>query len=121
MSSKTCDPARMRQDATPCNNKKIPPRPIDLFLRRRRELSQRQQKAIHLLLQGLGDEQVGAQLGVDRTTIFRWRQQVAFLRELDRQRRVIWERSANQLQAMVQPALDILRAQLTGEDPKMRI
>jgi hypothetical protein len=72
-----------------------------------------------LLLHGLSDEEVAKQLGVDRTTIFRWRGTEPFQRELERQRRALWERSASEIQSMVGPALGILRKQLNGEDPKL--
>ncbi len=93
--------------------------PIDRFLRSRNELSQRQRNAVELLLRGLSDQDVAAQLGVDRTTIFRWRKSIAFQRELDRQRRALWEQSAGKIQSMVEPALAILHGQLTSSDPKL--
>jgi hypothetical protein len=91
---------------------------VGRFLRSRNELSERQRTAVELLLRGLSDHEVANQIGVDRGTIFRWRSNLAFQRELDRQRRVFWERSASAIQAMVEPALDILRKQLAGDDPK---
>src|SRR5439155_6751812 len=60
--------SRMQRDATGCNNKKILPRAIDLFLCSRNDLSEKQKNAVSLLLQGLSDEQVARQVGVDRTT-----------------------------------------------------
>jgi hypothetical protein len=44
---------------------------------------------------------------------------VAFQRELDRQRRARWEQAAGEIGSMVKPALSILRSQLTGDDPKL--
>ncbi len=97
-------------------------RPIDRFLKSRNELSERQRKAVELLLRGMGDQEVANQLGVDRGTILRWRSKsVAFQRELDRQRRRLWEQSAGQIQSMVEPALAILRKQLASEDERMAI
>jgi Helix-turn-helix of insertion element transposase len=113
--------SRMQQNATRCNNKKRFERPIDAFRSSRNDLSERQRNAVPLLLQGLSDEQVAAQVGVERTTLFRWRKSIPFARELDRQRKILWQQSASKLQSMVQPALDILRAQLNDTDPKVRI
>jgi DNA-binding CsgD family transcriptional regulator len=93
--------------------------PVHRFLRSRNELSERQRTAVELLLRGMSDSEVATQLGVDRGTIFRWRGNVAFQRELERQRRALWERSASEIQSMVGPALEILRKQLTGDDPKL--
>ena len=110
-----------QQGATGRNNKKRFERPIDAFRSFRNDLSEKQKRAVDLLLRGLSDQEVGAQLGVDRGTIFRWRKTIAFARELDRQRKILWQQSAAQLQSLVQPALDILRAQLTDTDPKVRM
>ena len=93
--------------------------PIHRFLRSRNELSERQKTAVELLLRGMSDIEVATQIGVDRGTVFRWRGNVAFQRELERQRRAMWERSASEIQSMVGPALEILRKQLTGDDPKL--
>ncbi len=110
-----------QRGATGRNNISSPRDPIGRFLRSRNELSERQRTAVELLLRGLGDSEVAAQLGVDRGTIFRWRGNIAFQRELQRQRRAMWERSASEIQSMVGPALGILRKQLTGEDPKLAL
>jgi hypothetical protein len=94
--------------------------PLHRFLRSRNELSERQRNAVELLLRGLSDQEVAAQVVVDRGTILRWRtRSVAFQRELDRQRRALWEQSAGEIQSMVQPALSILRKQLASDDPKV--
>ncbi|MGB7159850.1 MAG: helix-turn-helix domain-containing protein [Tepidisphaeraceae bacterium] len=92
---------------------------VSRYLRSRNELSQSQLNAVELLLRGMSDQQVAGQLGVDRGTILRWRKKVAFQREMDRQRRILWERSAGEIQAMVSPALDILRKQLSSDDTKL--
>ncbi len=94
---------------------------IDRFLRLRNELSERQMNAVGLLLRGMGDEEVGTQVGVDRGTVYRWRKLIAFQRELDRQRRRLWEQSAGEIQSMVGPALSILRKQLASDDEKIAI
>ncbi len=97
-------------------------RPIDRFLKSRNELSERQRKAVELLLRGMGDQEVANQLGVDRGTILRWRSKsIAFQRELDRQRRRLWEQSAGEIQSMVGPALSILRKQLASADERTAI
>jgi transposase-like protein len=92
---------------------------IGRFLRSRNELSERQRAAIELLLRGMSHAEVAAQVGVDRGSVYRWCQTVAFERELDRQRRAMWQQSASEIQSMVAPALGILRKQLTSEDPKL--
>jgi len=82
------------------------------------DLTQQQRTAVELLLQGLSDAQVAAQLGTDRTTIFRWRKSEDFAAELDFHRRKLLEQSTARLQTLLDPALDILQKQLKGDDPK---
>ena len=112
---------RLQQDATPCNNILRGDEPIDRFLRRRNELTQRQQNAVEMLLQGLCDQEVATRIGVDRTTVFRWRQNIAFARELDRQRRLRSEQATNQLQSMLPSALKILQQQLDSAESRERM
>jgi HEAT repeat protein len=121
MSSSQSKRSDVQRGATGRNNISSRDKPIDRFLRSRNELSERQQNAVELLLHGMGDNEVATQVGVDRTTIFRWRKSIAFQRELDRQRRRLWEQSAGEIQSMVQPALSILRKQLASADEKVAI
>ena len=111
----------LQQDATPCNNISAQQQVIARYLLARNALTERQRNAAELLLQGLSDQEVAAQVGVDRTTIFRWRKTVAFARELDRQRKLRSERAAHQIQAMAVSALGILQRELASDDPKDRM
>ena len=95
------------------------PSDLDRYLRSRNDLTERQRNAVELLLRGQSDQEVAAQIGVDRGNIFRWRKSVAFARELDRQRRQQSERSINRLQSMVPSAVDVLQKQLASDDPKV--
>jgi hypothetical protein len=116
------DPSRgAQQGATGRNNDFSRRGPLDRFLSARNDLTERQRNAVERLLRGDSDQDVAASLGVDRGTIFRWRKSTAFQRELDRQRRQIWEQSVARLQSMVQPALNILQKQLTSDDVKLQI
>jgi transposase-like protein len=108
----------MQQNATRCHSEKNGFPSIARILLSRRQLSQTQQNAIPLLLQGLSDAQVAQQLNVDRTTLFRWRQDKNFATELEKQRQVLCRQSITRLQSMLEPALDILQKQITGDDPR---
>jgi hypothetical protein len=118
MSQASNNRSRAQQGATRRNNKKIMPRELAHILMAPEELSQRQLTAIELVLRGLSDAQVAAQLGVDRGTVYRWRMSPLFRRELERQRKVLFEHSAARLSSMIEPALEILNRQLIGDDPK---
>ena len=111
-------PPAMQPDATRCRAQKNLINPVDLYVNTDKHLSERQKTAIELLLQGGTDAQVAQQIGVDRVTVFRWRKNPAFAREMERQRARLWEQSAGRLHSMVDPALDILQKQLAGDDPK---
>jgi hypothetical protein len=109
------------QGAAQRRNISSAPNAINAFLRSRNDLTERQRTAVEFLLRGGSDQEVAAQVGVDRGTVLRWRKTIPFQRELDRQRRLLWEQSAGQLQSMVQPALNILQKQLTSDDVNLQI
>ena len=119
MSDKPPKQPSLQRGATGGNNIFSVPSDIRRFLRHRNGLNEQQRNAVELLLHGMSDQEVAAQLRLDRTTVFRWRKSLAFQRELERQRRRLWEQSAGEIQSMVRPALSILRKQLSGEDPKL--
>jgi hypothetical protein len=118
MSESATNPSGAQHGATGRNNKKMSPTDADRILLGNKELTERQHSAVELLLRGLSDAQIAAQLGVDRGTVYRWRTSSLFQKELERQRKFLYEQSATRLQSMIQPALDILNRQLTGDDPK---
>jgi hypothetical protein len=111
----------MQQNATPCYSEKNPAAGDAPKSRPGEELTQQQRNAIELLLQGLSDAQVAARIGVDRTTVFRWRKKQAFRRDLERERRLLWRQATKRLQTLVTPALDILHEELAGDDPRTKL
>lgn len=86
-----------------------------------KELSQRRQNAIPLLLQGMSDAEVAGQVGVDRVTVFRWRKHERFAREVERLRAVLVRSHMARVQGMLEPALEIVRKQLQSDDPKIQL
>ena len=118
MSDPASDSPAAQQSASGRNNKKYAIDQLRRIRLGRQKLSQAQFSAIELMLRGLSDAQVGAQLGVDRRTVYRWRTSPLFRRELELQRKALFEHSAARLSSMIEPALEILNRQLTGDDPK---
>jgi hypothetical protein len=111
-----------QQGATQRNKQKNTCGGADHYPVHSNELSQRQRAAIELLLRGFSDAQTAAEVGVDRGTIYRWRtDDPEFAHVLETQRRILWQQSAQRLQTMYQPALDILEKQLTGADPRLAL
>src|SRR6266511_4092557 len=111
----------VHQDAIQCNPQKMASLVFGHYLRAGKQLTQQQQNAIELLLQGASDTQVAEKLAVDRSTIFRWRKSDLFAAELDFHRRALREHPTARLQALLDPALDILQAQLTANDPRTQL
>src|SRR4051794_12958967 len=75
-------------------------------------LTDRQQAAIELLLLGKPTGEIAKAVGVDRRSLYNWRQDGDFRDELDRRRRELWRDAADRLAALVHPALDVLEKHL---------
>ena len=117
----TGDSHAAQQSATQRNEQKVDAETLRAYLFGEKQLTQQQQTALELLLRGLTDAQVAAQLGVDRGTVFRWRKSDLFAQQLDHHRRTLMEQSTARLQTLLDPALDILEKQLAGDDPKTQL
>jgi hypothetical protein len=86
------------------------------------DLSDRQRLALEMILAGLPDAAVAKQLGLSRTTIYRWRHfNCAFLAELNRRRLDTWNASHEKLRALLPRALAALSAGLKSEDLSTRL
>jgi hypothetical protein len=77
-------------------------------------LSSQQERALRLMLAGLPDSQVADEIGVNRTTLWRWRADDCFAAELNRRRHEVWDASLERLRSLVPLALDALAEELQG-------
>jgi hypothetical protein len=84
-------------------------------------LTPQQTQAIELLLRGLSGAQVAEEVGVDRGTIFRWRRSSLFAEILGKLRMQAWEQSAQRMQSMIEPALDLLKETIAGDDRRLAL
>jgi hypothetical protein len=76
-------------------------------------LEGRQRLALEMITAGIPLGVVATTIGVDRRTLYRWRHQCdPFVSKLNRRRRELWTGAADQLRAMLEPALDELNRQL---------
>ena len=91
---------RLQQFATECNTLA-------------RELTAKQQKAAMLLASGQADEIIADELGVDRSTIFRWRQSPTFRAEVNKHREAMLAMLQDSLRDAVSGALDTLKQIMT--------
>ncbi len=101
----------MNQDPTSQNFPKLPTAADDLN-GDQRSLSDKQCAGIELLAEGKNSGQVARQLGVDRRTVYTWRQKPLFRRALAERRRQLWGEVSARLRGMVHPSLDELERQL---------
>jgi hypothetical protein len=76
------------------------------------DLNERQRAAIELLVLGQATGMAAKRLGIDRKTLFNWRQQPAFQRELRRRRDELCSEAGERIRGMLHPALDVLDEQL---------
>jgi len=81
-------------------------------------LDPRQLRAVDMLAVGVAAGEVAAELGIDRSTLWRWRQESAFAAEVNTRRVELWQASMDRLRALVPPALDVLGQAVDGGDWK---
>lgn len=85
------------------------------------ELSTAQIIAMGALLDGATDGEAAELAGVSRQTVNTWRHNDAqFMAGLAAARLEIWEGAADRTRGLAQRALDVLAADLDGDDPKLR-
>jgi transposase-like protein len=78
-----------------------------------RELTSQQQKAIELLLSGERESKVAEELGIHRSTLWRWRQRDEdFRRTFDLARERAFRGATDRLRELVPRSLDILEEEL---------
>jgi hypothetical protein len=76
---------------------------------------------MEMLLHGSSDQQVAQRLGVERSTIYRWRRWRVFAKELQRQRDELHKQTTHRLRSMFDPALEVLQKLLASSDPKVAL
>lgn len=109
-------PEAMREDARQCTIGAG-----DVRAREAAELTERQRTAMGLLLLGTSLGAVARTLGIDPSTLYRWRHDETFSAELDLRRRELWDGAAERLRALVHPAIDVLEEEVHDEYDRSRI
>ena len=84
------------------------------------DLPEKRRLAVEILLRGRGTNATARMIGVDRKTLYRWRQDPAFARELDRRRRELWSDAAERLRGMLHDSLDVLDEHLHAQYDRSR-
>lgn len=75
-------------------------------------LSEKQLEVIEWLINGYSDARAAQGAGVDRRTIYRWRQDKQFMRELNRQREIALSEAADGLRSLLPTALGVIAEQM---------
>lgn len=80
-----------------------------------RKLTIQQQNAIDLLISGSSDREAAQQVGVDRSTITRWRlYHPAFQAKLNAQREAVWGIAKEKLRSLLSQAVDLLAERMNS-------
>ena len=88
---------------------------------KKNELSISQQQAIHLLLTGLNDKQVAAELGVARQTVTNWRNHDSiFMAGLNSERKAVWQANQERMRSLMARSVDVLTDCLESENERLR-
>jgi len=86
------------------------------------KLNEKQENAIELILQGMNDSQVAAQVGVSRQWVNMWRNHdEAFIQALQERKHLLQEIHMNQLIQLVELSLGVIQQALQGVDEKTKL
>jgi hypothetical protein len=86
------------------------------------ELNTRQARAVELYTQGSTDAEVAAELGVERSTVWRWRtQDLAFRSTLRRTHAKATKIAVARLEGLVEKALDVVAATLADQEAPLAL
>lgn len=85
-------------------------------------LDERKERAIFLLLEGKTMNEAASELGVNRSTVYRWKKNDAlFKKELNRLKRSAWEAGESKLISARTAAIDAAIELLEHEDARIKL
>ncbi len=85
------------------------------------QLTINQEQAIHLLLSGLNDKEVAAELDISRQTVTNWRNHDSiFMAGLNSERKAVWQANQERLRSLVARSIDVLTNCLESENERIR-
>lgn len=86
------------------------------------KLNEKQELALHLVLEGLTDSQIAEQVGVSRQRVNIWRNQdIAFMQALEERKRVLREVHLGQLMHMIGKAMEVVREAMDTGNEQTRL
>src|SRR3954453_7298469 len=87
----------------------------------RQQLDPRRSRAVDLLVLGKTDAEVAAEVGANRTSLWRWRQEPLFQAELARRRAELWADSLDRFAGLLARSLDVLADALQDGDRRVAL
>ena len=84
------------------------------------QLNDRQLAAIELLAAGASYGEVATTIGIDRKTLYNWRQEDDFAQWLHERRMELWAQAVERMQGLVHPSLDVMARALESDDAQFR-
>ena len=85
------------------------------------KLEERQERAIFLLMEGKTISDVATELGASRATIYRWKKDPLFDKELNRLKRSAWQAGESKLIAARTAAIEAAIELLAHEDARIKL
>lgn len=114
--------AKPRPRSRPAQSSRALQRTNDHETAHRSALTPQQMRAVDLLVQGKTDGQVGAEVGVARECVNRWRHHNPhFIAALNAERLALWQASRERLRALGDKALDVLDDALDAGDTRVAL
>ena len=83
-------------------------------------LNEKQRAAIELIASGKSYTTAAKLVGIDRSTLFRWRQDGQFQQRLQERVSELWGSANNRLKSMVEPSLEVLAEHLEDRYDRAR-
>jgi transposase-like protein len=108
------DSSSMHQNAPKCTNAgdRLNCDPVNL--------NEKQRAAIELIASGKSYTTAAKLLAVDRSTLFRWRQDADFQQRLQQRVSELWGSANDRLKSMVEPSLEVLAEHLEDRYDRAR-
>jgi transposase-like protein len=86
------------------------------------DLDEKQERALEMITLGERDVDIAATLGINRTTIYRWRKyDMQFMRALEERQALMREMAQNGLLELTEGALEAVREALKDKDNRVRL
>src|SRR5689334_12867622 len=84
------------------------------------DLNEKQRLAVELMAAGQKVGALAQAVGIDRKTLYRWRQEESFQEAIDARRKELWRRASDRIRALLDPAIDVIEQHLKDDYDRAR-